>query len=363
MSTGILLAIFAVAVLIVLVCIFGGSDTDAPDEQTRLSNDSGETSAPQGQRKPVQVAEEKKQNLFHPRTFSQLSDEEKKDVLVQFASLPALPSAGHQLIAEMRDQNSSADSVASIAEHDPALVSEILRIANSAYYAQSNKVTNVKKAVVIMGFRTIQDLIFQKNLFSMFKESDNNAYNQKDLWTHSLVTSFLAGRLARGVQSSCSEYITTAALLHDIGKFAVEAAFPVETKRLFAMAIQDPDSDMLQREEDIFGYNHALYGGVLAKAWKLPEEIQLTIEHHHHPVYLALNKIPEDVREAVTIVYFANQISKHIGEPGNNIHIDTVSAEYFQVLRREPPLENMIDEQMTEIILEETRSFVNKFMG
>ena len=362
MSAGILIAIFIVAVLIALVCVFGGGEDDVPDQQPEPSNDPGKESASEVQGKPVPPAAEKEQNDFHPGTFSQLSDEEKKEVLVQFASLPSLPSAGHQIIAEMRNQDSDAESVASIAEHDPALVSEILRIANSAYYAQSSKVTNVKNAVVIMGFRTIQDMIFQKNLFSMFKESDNNAYNQKDLWTHSLVTSFLAGRLARGVQSRCSDYITTAALLHDIGKFAVEAAFPAETRRLFALAVQDPDSDMLQREEEIFNHNHALYGSALARAWKLPEEIQLTIEHHHHPVYLAADTIPEQVLEAVTIVYFANQISKHIGEPGNNIHIDTITAEYFQILRKEPPVENIIDQKITEIILDETRAFVNKFI-
>jgi putative nucleotidyltransferase with HDIG domain len=294
---------------------------------------------------------EANKNIFFPKTYSALTEEEKKQIMDDLKNIPALPSAGQQVLTEMRNRKSSAESVAEIAQSDPTLVGEVLRMANSAYYAQSKKVTTVRQAVVIMGFRTIQDLIIQKDLIKLFKQPSDGGYNYTELWTHSLACSLIANYLARQSHRS-SDFISTLGLLHDIGKFAMNTLYPDKVKELLSPSDKYAGLDMLQKEENIFGYNHAVYGCALAHTWKLPEEICLAIENHHHPMYLSKEKIPGNLLELVTLVYFADQSAKYLQVFGGNTEIDMGSDGYFFIIGLEPPLDNLIDNKVEQLAAE-----------
>ncbi len=302
---------------------------------------------------------QKEENVFYPRKYTSLTDEKKQSLHNTLKELPPLPSAAHQVIAEMRKETSNARSVAQIVESDPVIVSEILRMANSAYYARQEKVTEVPKAIVLMGFKTIQDLILQKNLFKVFAPG-NEIYDHKKLWLHSFAASLVAERLknkAGGMEMS----VSTIALLHDIGKFAMESLYPDKVRELLSHTPEYRGMDMLQKEEIIFGYNHAVYGSALARSWQLPEEIYLSIENHHHPVYLTRENIPEDLLRAVTIVYIADQIVKNQGAEGDNKEVDIVTDTYFDIIGQKPPLEDLIDDKI-KLLIEEAENFINRTM-
>lgn len=304
-------------------------------------------------------ARQKEENVFYPKTYSSLPDDEKKALSNALKELPPLPSAAHQVIAEMRKETSNAQSVAQIVESDPVVVSEILRMANSAYYARREKVREVQQAIVLMGFKTIQDLILQKNLFKVFTPQ-NEMYDHRKLWLHSFAASLVAERLkqrAGGIEMS----VSTIALLHDIGKFAMESLYPEKIRELLSNSAEYKGMDMLQKEEKILGYNHAVYGSALARAWQLPEEIYLSIENHHHPVYVSRENIPGDLLKAVTLVYIADQIVKYQGLEGDNKEVDIVTDAYFDIIGQNPPLEDLIDDKM-KLLIEEAENFINRTM-
>jgi HD-like signal output (HDOD) protein len=72
----------------------------------------------------------------------------------------------------------------------------------------------------------------------------------------------------------------TAALLHDVGKL-VMARF-VESEHLAAIdAGQATGATRMEAEAEVLGVDHAQLGGMVARAWCLPDSLIAGIERHH----------------------------------------------------------------------------------
>jgi HD-like signal output (HDOD) protein len=102
------------------------------------------------------------------------------------------------------------------------------------------------------------------------------------------------------------EQIYLCGLLHDIGLLVNGLLFPEEFKHVLqeesrgVAALEDV-------EQHVLGFAHAESGRILAELWKLPLEIALVIEYHHHP-----NKLPSKNENAV-LVHAADQICQRFG--------------------------------------------------
>ncbi len=68
-------------------------------------------------------------------------------------SLPPLPTIAHRIQSLTDAPNVSAEHVAKALRHDPAIASRILRVANSPFYGTAHKVTQISRAVVLLGTR------------------------------------------------------------------------------------------------------------------------------------------------------------------------------------------------------------------
>ena len=75
------------------------------------------------------------------------------------SSLPTASSIVGEVIKTIYDQSSSAGDLAAIIEHDPPLTSEIIKVANSAYYSPSTTISSIKRAIVILGYDTLKELV------------------------------------------------------------------------------------------------------------------------------------------------------------------------------------------------------------
>jgi HD-like signal output (HDOD) protein len=97
---------------------------------------------------------------------------------------------------------------------DPALAATVLRLANSAHYGWSGRVTNAPQACVLLGSRTVQAISANGTaslLFGTGRESTRAGF-----WAHSLHTAVSSAALARAA-GLAPEDAFTLGLLHDIG--------------------------------------------------------------------------------------------------------------------------------------------------
>jgi len=203
-------------------------------------------------------------------------------VLSRTRDILALPNVVHEILEVTSGKNSSASDLTNIIESDPALTSKILAVANSAYYGFVKKISSISHAVVILGFREIQNIALSMSVLQLF-DRKGTVFNEQ-LWRHSFAvgvgTRMVAGHL--GLKLDGKYFV--AGLLHDVGKIFLSQYLPDMFGRVLSiLEMQDNTYTYHSLEEWIFGLSHSDIGGRLLSSWLFPPEIVNAVSHHHQP--------------------------------------------------------------------------------
>ena len=69
------------------------------------------------------------------------------EIMKKVSSFPSAPRAGIKLRALLAEEDVSTDEIEGIVRHDPGLATNVLRLANSAFFGLPQKVGSLKHAV------------------------------------------------------------------------------------------------------------------------------------------------------------------------------------------------------------------------
>ncbi len=274
---------------------------------------------------------------------------------------PNLPVSVHKIMSMAYDPRTCAREIAEIASSDPVLVSGILQKVNSAYYSLDHKIENLNLAIVVLGFNEVRDVAIQCGLAEKLgKQKDHIEYNTRGLWGHSYAVSVCTEFLTKNKKSRQTGVLMTIAMLHDIGKFALYT-IGMHAKRLGMKAHgihnMSPDASLLEKEERLFGVNHAIVGGMLAKKWNLSDRISAVLEYHHYPSFFPIGEVPEDYRKNVASISIADSIEHRITVTSNIL--PKPQPEYFEIVGLPPSIGKLITPEL-QIKLERAKEFLNE---
>jgi len=243
--------------------------------------------------------------------------------------IPPLPHVVGQLLKEIQDPNASASSVGDIASSDPAMAASMIRTVNSAAFGLNRKITSVAEAVNFIGFTSVKSMVLRLQLEQTLGGAAKGNEDVEDLWIHSLVVSYIADTLARKVPGVDRGFVSTLALLHDIGKLVVQTQFPHEAEQLRG---RSNDESPLTREVRVLGVDHAALGANLAAKWGLPGDLVQAIRWHHCPERAFSSSDPKPLHQAMYLLQIANQISKYIYVYQDETEIDAVTDATFDLV-------------------------------
>src|SRR6185369_14573715 len=102
------------------------------------------------------------------------------------------------------------------------------------------------------------------------------------------------------------EEISTAALLHDIGKVIISLKCS-EAEAQIRSTIRDQHVYMWEAEQAIIDTDHAEVGGWLSKSWFLPDKLSEPIAFHHNVIQ------SENHRIKTAVVHMADVLIKASG--------------------------------------------------
>lgn len=182
-----------------------------------------------------------------------------------------------------KDPSTSAYEVGRVISGDQGLTVRLLKLVNSPFYGFPSKIDSVSRAITIIGFKQLRELVFATSIFSMFKDFGNNVlFEMENFWQHGLGCGLTSRVLAIYRREENPESYFAAGLLHDIGRLVLLESYPDQYREVFTI-VKDENAMVLEAEKDVFGFTHAAVGKELISAWNLPDSLKAAVGHHHDP--------------------------------------------------------------------------------
>lgn len=205
-----------------------------------------------------------------------------RELLERIDDLPPLPAVAARVMALADDQNTSALDLAQVLSADQALTARLIRISNSAYYGFARKVSTVREAVVLLGFKQVRQVAVSASLMNAFDRGRvaDDVFDLDLFWGHSVAVAVAAEAIAKRTRQARPEDAFTAGILHDIGRLVLRQVMPPEFRKAVMLARNGP-MDLHLAEALMTGYDHQEVGRALGEQWKFPGHLIDAVASHH----------------------------------------------------------------------------------
>jgi len=268
----------------------------------------------------LQLKPTKKQRPATELTPQALRQQIIEDIEVM-TTLPTLPKVYDKILQLSQDPKSDLKTWIAAIKVDPMTCAAIFRHINSLNYGFEGEISDIDRAIILLGKRTVLGLVASEAVRQTFSQVEEQGFDLDAFSMHNLATGFAAHLLALPIdadQASAAQQKDLTALnlprevfevlarinlpkrlklnyerenpfvggiMHDLGKGVMVHAYPgLFPMLLNALKDKDETRPILDAEREIAGgLTHPLAGEILARKWQLGDELCNAILHHHQP--------------------------------------------------------------------------------
>jgi putative nucleotidyltransferase with HDIG domain len=206
---------------------------------------------------------------------------ELERIVSSLDKIPTLPVIYSKLGKLLQSPDATIQAVSNIISEDQVIAAKVLKFVNSAFYGFPQRIGSLQRAIVILGFNTIKNLVFATSVFDMFRGVETaSAFDKKNFWKHCIGCAVASRVLAEAADLRNPDEVFTGGLLHDIGKLVVAVQFPEKFSTVIN-EVQKSGIPMVEAERKVFGFDHTQVGSALAVQWRFPLETANMIGSHH----------------------------------------------------------------------------------
>lgn len=194
------------------------------------------------------------------------------------SSVPTLPQVAVKVIELVGDENAGMREFARVIETDQALTGRLLRMANSVMFAQRAPVTDLNRAMVLMGLDRLKAVSLGFHL-SQATMKDDGEFSTRRVWTQSIFRAWLAFHLCETLDRKRTGEAFIVGLMLD-------AALPLMPKLAgpdFALRVRSGAAPGAQYRDEFenLSFTHVDMGRALCLLWRLPDVLARPIGAHH----------------------------------------------------------------------------------
>ncbi len=229
--------------------------------------------------------------------------------------LVSLPEVCFLINDLVNDPNCNVDEIGHVISQDPDLTVRLLKLVNSSLYGFSTKIDTVSRAVLVVGLKELQHVVWASSAVETFSKLPPAQVNMAGFWRHSIFSAVVARILAKERDVLHPERLFVAGLLHDIGRLLIYTERPIEAKQILDFEAQNPEANIIDLESEALGFDHAEVAAALMLKWNLPYGLCEAVRYHHQP-----SRAKEHLLDA-SIVHVANIIAHALesGEEENEL--------------------------------------------
>lgn len=201
-------------------------------------------------------------------------------LFTRISEVSSIPHVALQIVRVANDPMTGAEDLHEVIQRDAALAMRIMRTVNSSYYGLQKPVADLKRAITLLGFKEIRNLVLSSYVAELFKETAGHGkYTRQGLWNHLVGVGAVARLIGQtsGVVPAQEAYL--AGLLHDLGLILIDQYLHTPFCRVVDALSQE--SPICHVEREILGFDHAVLGQFVATHWQLPDHLATAIGHHH----------------------------------------------------------------------------------
>lgn len=206
-----------------------------------------------------------------------------ESIIDEIDHLKPVSDIAGKVMALLDDPDSGLSDLVDIIRYEPALTTNVLKLANSAYFGLPGKIDDAKQAIVFLGMTQVVELVLMACCSGQFNGAhDGYEMASGDLWKNAVSAAIMANDLARikGIKQASLSF--TGALLRDIGKVIMDPLV-LSAKDQILGRVKEQGLSFLAAEGQVLGLDHAQVGALIAKKWNFPSALQCVIRYYHTP--------------------------------------------------------------------------------
>jgi diguanylate cyclase (GGDEF)-like protein len=247
--------------------------------------------------------------------------------------LPSLPVVAIRLLEKFTDPNVALSEIVRIVQTDPAITAKLLRAVNSAQYGAGRPVSDLNRAVNLLGKKAVTSLVLCFSLSEDSMRSGPFASLYKSTWLQSIVQASAAEQVAKRHFRGMEGEAFTIALLADIGRLAMLKTAPQE----YAAVVDRSQSECVAIEDcekEAFGINHTELSLSLLTHWNLPKRFSDAIRERSSLAEDLLRLPKGDERSMAFTTAFSTVVARYfcVSPRGLSLALMTeLAAELFEM--------------------------------
>lgn len=191
------------------------------------------------------------------------------------------PEVAARLLDLVADPDAGLADFAAVIRNDTALSGRLLRMANSAYFAQREPVTTLERASVLLGINRIRALALGFYMSRAIDAGGEKRYGRV-MWGKSLLRACLAAKIAEAIRPNLYAEAFLIGLMLDAGVPLARTLIGPEAYDAACPPSQAP-SRCFKAEMETFTYTHVDMARALIRRWRVPDVLAKPILWHHSP--------------------------------------------------------------------------------
>src|SRR5208282_591553 len=148
--------------------------------------------------------------------------------------VPPFPPVAAKLLGLLSGPSVDTNEVADLIGSDATFTARLLQRVNSAEFGFATDITNVRRAVALLGLDTTRQITLACAT-AAYAHGGLKTETMRRSWQHTVATAVLAEEIA----AACGAFTSvafTAGIMHDIGRLGLLVAYPKEYERVIRHA-------------------------------------------------------------------------------------------------------------------------------
>ncbi len=248
-----------------------------------------------------------------------------QEYLIDIAELLTLPDIYIAVKEAIEDPDIDLNTLAELLTFDPAISARLIKVANSPLYGQISNINTVKRAVSLLGTKTVHDLVLATAVSRSFQSIVGVNYDVKTFWQNSLVRATLAQACAKILGVKGPDRLFIIGLLSDIGHMVMSIRAPKLMQKVL-LQHKKTGYPLHLFERSSFGFDYGELGADVLENWAVPESIVNGVRFQNCPEVALENQLE------AAITYCSGRLQLEETDFPNMLDVETLKQSHINQL-------------------------------